>query len=466
MRRAVGFVLLSLVPGCASMQKERGHDDVARIVLRRTGHHTGWERGTPEARQIAERVKKLLTGGLTRETAVEIALVNNPKLQETYDELDVSQADLVQAGLLSNPTLGGSIGFRMNGSGRPEYEVSLVENFLDLFLLPLRKRVAEAEFQAETLRVAHAVLEVVAETSKEFAAVQAGEQTVVLMRGLSQGADAAATLANQQFEAGNITERVLVTQRAASVQADLDLARDELTLTEQREKLNRSLGLWGPEMAWKLGQSLPAVPAGDAPLDHLEVTALKQRLDVGAAQKQLELMDTALSLAKTSRYTGVINVGAHMHQDVTGPRLIGPSLSLELPIFDQRQALIGRLEAQRRQAQRQLDALGLDVRYEVRLAKAKLELNRHAADQYLKELLPLRRTALAQSELEYNAMQIGLYELLATKKAEIETFRAYIESVRDYWVARAELERALGGHLPEAVTAPPEAASLHQELSR
>jgi cobalt-zinc-cadmium efflux system outer membrane protein len=447
------LLLLALLPACASMQKERGHDSVARIVLRRTGQHTGWEHGTPEARQIAERVKKLLEGGLTRDRAVEIALVNNPKLQETYDELDISQADLVQAGLLSNPSIGGSVGFRMNGSGRPEYEVSLVENFLDLFLLPLRKRMAEAEFQAETLRVAHAVLEVVAETSKEFVQVQAGEQTVVLMQSLAQGADAASTLASAQFEAGNITERVLATERAASVQAELDLARDELMLSEQRDQLSRSLGLWGLQTNWKLAQNLAAVPEGEAPLEHLEVTALQQRLDVGAAQKQLELMDTALSLAKSSRYTGVVNIGAHMHQDVTGPRLIGPSLSLELPIFDQRQALIGRLEAQRRQAQRQLDALGLDVRSEVRLAHDKLELNRHAAQQYLKELLPLRRTVLAQAELEYNAMQLGLYELLATKKAEVETFRAYIETVRDYWVARAELERALGGHIPEAPSA-------------
>jgi cobalt-zinc-cadmium efflux system outer membrane protein len=452
LKYAAWLLLVSLLPSCAGMQRERGHDQVARIVLGRTGQHTGWEHGTPEARQIAERVKKLLEGGLTRERAVEIALVNNPKLQETYDQLDVSQADLVQAGLLSNPTLGGSVGFRSNGSGRPEYELSIVENFLDLFLLPLRKRVAEAQFQAETLRVAHAVLEVAAETSKEFAEVQAGEQTVLLMRGLAQGADAAATLAGQQFEAGNVSERALATQRAASVQADLDFAKDELTLGMQRERLNRSLGLWGPQMAWKLGQNLAAVPPGEAPLEHLEVTALERRLDVGAARKQLELMATALSLAKTSRYTGVVNIGAHMHQDVTGPRLIGPSLSLELPIFDQRQALIFRLEAQRRQAQRELDALGLDVRSEVRLAQAQLELSRHAAEQYLKALLPLRRSVLEQSELEYNAMQIGLYELLASKKAEVESVRAYIETVRDYWVARAELERALGGHIPEAST--------------
>jgi cobalt-zinc-cadmium efflux system outer membrane protein len=453
--RAALVAWLVALPACAHMEKERGHDSVDELVRARTGHHTGWEHGSPEARQISDRVQLLLQGGLTREHAVEIALVNNPRLQETYDELDVSQADLVQAGLLSNPSLGGSIGFRSNGSGRPEYEVSLVQSFLDIFMLPLRKRAAKAEFDAETLRVAHAALEVSAEVSEDFAQVQADEQTVELMRGIADGADAAALFADKQFDAGNVSERMVASERAAAVQAQLDFGKDQLTLSEHRERLNRALGLWGAELSWKLAEKLPGIPAREVSLEHLELTALQQRLDVQAARKQVEMMDNALSVARTSRYTGVVNVGAHLHQDVTGPRLLGPTLSLELPIFDQRQALIGRLEAQRRQAQRRLDGLGLDVRSEVRLARARLELSRHAAEQYLTALLPLRRTVLEQSELEYNAMQMGLYELLAVKKSEVETHRAYLETVRDYWIARAELERALGGRAPESPRSKP-----------
>jgi len=448
--RTLPFVLglAATLPACAHMEKSRGHDTVSDLVQARSGHRTGWEKGSPEARQISERVRALLEGGLTRERAVQIALINNPRLQETYDELDVSQADLVQAGLLSNPTLGGSIGVQLgNVSGRPEYEVSIVQSFLDIFMLPLRKKVARAQFDAETLRVAHAALEVAAETSKEFAELQASEQTVELMRNIAAATDAAASLAERQFEAGNVTERTVASERAMSAQADLDLAHDQLSVLRHRERINRLLGLWGANSGWKSGQSLQAIPSREVTLDHLEVSALKQRLDVQAARKQVEMMDSALGLARTSRYTGVVNVGAHVHQDVNGPRLLGPSMSLELPIFDQRQALIGRLEAQRRQAQRRLDALGLDVRSEVRLAKAELDLNRHAAEKYLATLLPLRRTVLEQSELEYNAMQVGLYELLATKRAEIETFRAYLDTVRDYWIARAELERALGGRM-------------------
>lgn len=451
MTRAFWLGLSLLTPACAHMEKARGHDRVDALVNARSGHHTGWEHGTPGAKQIADHVQNLLQGGLTREHAVEIALLNNPELQETYDELDVSQADLVQAGLLSNPTLGGSIGFRVQGSGRPEYEVSIVESFLDIFLLPLRKRVAQAEFDAETLRVAHAALEMSAEASKAFTRLQAEQQTAELMRSIAESADAAATLAGQQYDAGNVTLRMVASERATAAQARLDFGRDQLELAEQREHLNRLLGLWGPNADWTLAQKLPAIPDHDEPLEHLELVALEQRLDVQAARKQLELMNTALGLARTSRYTGIVNIGAHMHQDVTGPRLLGPSLSIELPIFDQRQGLIGRLEAEQRQAQRRLDGVGLDVREQVRLAKARLELNRRAAEQYSSVLLPLRHTELAQSELEYNAMQIGLYELLAVKQTEIETFRAYLDTVRDYWIARAELERALGGRASTAV---------------
>ncbi len=458
MKRAFALFLAIALPSCASMQKERGHDDVAKIVRHHTGYRTGWEHGTPEDRQITERVSTLMTSGLTRDRAVSIALINSPHLQATYESLNISQADLVQAGLISNPTVGGSVGFRTNGSGRSEYEVSIVESFLDIFMLPLRKRVAEQQFVAATLRVANEALDLASEVSKEFAEVQAKVETVELMRSITDTAQASADLAQRLFDAGNVTERVRASQSAVYEQAQLDLARDEILLFEHREKLNRMLGLWGPRTTWTLAERLPVVPDKDLIPDHLESLAMKQRLDIRASKRELALMDTALSLASTARYTGLIDVGAHVHQDSDGALLFGPTLSLELPIFDQRQGMIGRLEAQRRQAQRRVDELAIDARSEVRLASAKLDMTRHAANQYKTALLPTRATVLEETQLEYNGMQVGLYELLAAKQAQIESVRSYIETVRDYWMARAELERALGGRIPAIL--PP---ALHQK---
>ena len=448
--RLLLFFSSLLFLGCGSVVKERGHDGVAQIVLERTGYRTRWEKGPPSDAQISHWVDGLLKGGVTRDRAVEIALVNNPSLQVTYEELGVSQADMVQAGLLSNPVLSGSVGFPLRG--HLEYEASLTQNFLDIFVLPLRKRVARQEFMADTLRVAHETLQVATEVRKRLALYQAQARMVELERSIVEATQAAAELATDQHEAGNINDLALTQERTAYEQATLDLERDELALVEARESLNRLLGLWGPRTSWQLAEPLPELPAEDPPIARLESYAVAERLDVRAARLRSELLWDAVELTKNSRYFGFIEVGVHTHKDPDGARLLGPTLSLELPIFDQRQALIARLEAQYRQAVRRLDGIAIDARSEVREAHARLLSARRMVDKFRTTLLPLRESAVQQAQLQYNAMQIGLYELLLAKQAQITNYRAYIDGVRDYWSARADLEMSIGGRVPPAVS--------------
>jgi cobalt-zinc-cadmium efflux system outer membrane protein len=448
-------VLLALaLSACATVSKERGHDDVARIVKERTGRATSWEQGTPEDDRVAGRVAELLRSGLHRQRAIEIALVNNPSLQATYEELGVSQADMVQSGLLSNPSLHGSVAWPIAGEGaRVEYEAAITQSFLDIFVLPLRKRVAQEQFMVDTLRVAQGALEVASEVSKVFAEVQAHTQLLVLRRVVLQAEQAASEVAGRQHRAGNITDLALETEQVSYQQARLDLAREELEAVKTREELNRLLGLWGPQTEWSIAEKLPDLPTQEAPLEHCEATAIRQRLDIDAARKQALLLSNAVGLARTPRLFGVIEVGVHVHQDPDGPRLFGPTLSLELPIFDRRQALIAKLEAQRRQAARRLDALSVDARSQVRIARARMIAARQVVEHHRVVLLPLREKVVEHAHLHYNGMQIGVTELLAAKRDQVEGHRAYVESVRDYWVARAELERVMGGSI--GTPAPP-----------
>jgi cobalt-zinc-cadmium efflux system outer membrane protein len=447
------LAFFGLSMGCAGVSKERGHKEVAELVEQRTGYKTHWEQGPPTDSQIAGWVDGLLQGGLTRDRAVGIALVNSPSLQATYEELGVSQADMVQAGLLSNPRLGGSLGLPLNDANR-EYEVSLVQDFLDIFVLPLRKRVAREQFVADTLRVAHETLRVAGDVRKGVIALEASIQLVELRREIARAAQASAELAERLHEAGNITDLALAQEQTMAEQVRIDLSREELAVAGHREDINRLLGLWGTRTSWKLTESLPGLAVQDPSLEHLESRAIRQRLDIDAARKQTFVLWNALELAKNSRYFGFIEVGIHTHQDPDGARLLGPTLALELPIFDQRQALIARLEAQYRQATRRLAALSVNARSEVRVAAAQLGAARWTAERYQKVLLPLRERVVNQSQLEYNAMQIGLAELLLAKQSQIEAYRAYVEALRDYWDAHVDLELAIGGRVTEP-PAPP-----------
>jgi cobalt-zinc-cadmium efflux system outer membrane protein len=237
-------------------------------------------------------------------------------------------------------------------------------------------------------------------------------------------------------------------ERANHEQAKLDLARDEVARLESRERVNRALGLSGATTGWRAAEELQPLPASDPTLTDLESVAVRQRLDVAMARRRVDLFAKAVSLARSTRLFGRLEVGVDMHRDPSGPRVLGPNLVIELPIFDQRQAAIARLEAQRREQERQLTGTTLDARREVRLAQAHLMAARATALHYRDTLLPLRAAILEQSQLHYNGMFIGLYQLLAAKQAEIEARKGALEALRDYWTARAELARAIGGALP------------------
>ncbi len=84
--RSIGVVLLLTVVGCASVSKERGHDEVDRLVRERTGHPTRWAQGSPEDQQVDKWVGELVGRGLTQTAVIDIALLNNPRLQEIYED--------------------------------------------------------------------------------------------------------------------------------------------------------------------------------------------------------------------------------------------------------------------------------------------------------------------------------------------------------------------------------------------
>jgi cobalt-zinc-cadmium efflux system outer membrane protein len=451
------LLLMFLGAGCASVSPERGHDRVSTIVGERTGRRTQWEKGPPDEASVADWVRRVTAAGLTRDEAVEIALVNSPALAQTYEDLGISQADMVQAGLLKNPTFGAEVGFAITSGATREVRLSLVQDFLDLFVLPLRKEIARDQFEADTLRVAHAALETVAEVEKAFVAAQTRAELVAYRRTVVEAAAAAAELAERQFEAGNISELQRASERAAYEQARLDLTREEIELLEGRERINRLLGLWGETTSWRFVERLPALPGPEPELAHLEAFAMRRRLDVAVARRRAALLSKAVGLARSTRLVGRLDVGVDAHQDPDGPRVLGPNLEIELPIFDQRQAVIARLEAQQRQQERRLAATAIDARSEVRIAEARLRAARETVVHFRDVLVPLRKEVAAQSLLHYNGMFISPFQLLAAKQDEIDARRGYLEALRDYWSARAELARALGGALPpeSAAKSPP-----------
>jgi cobalt-zinc-cadmium efflux system outer membrane protein len=276
---------------------------------------------------------------------------------------------------------------------------------------------------------------------------------VAALRVIGDVTATAADFAERQRKAGTIGELDLINQQALSNESRAELAAAEAEARADRERMNRLLGVWGPRTAWSLPERLPPLPESEPPLGDLEARAIARRPDIAAARLQVELVGRALSLKRGTRLLpGEVEVGVGVEGEAEGGgRLIGPELHLELPLFDAGGAGIAKLEAQHRQAQRLLEALAVNARSQVREARDRLLADRELALFFARVLVPQRTKILELTLQHYNAMFKGAYDLLLAKQSEVRTQKAYIEAWRDYWIARAELERAVGGAIPAAV---------------
>ncbi|MDX2499043.1 MAG: TolC family protein [Deltaproteobacteria bacterium] len=160
------------------------------------------------------------------------------------------------------------------------------------------------------------------------------------------------------------------------------------------------------------------------------------------------MLAQALGITLDWRWIGKADVGVSTERDTDGQWVTGPSLTLELPIFNQRQADIARLEAQLRQGQKRVAAQAVNIRSEVRSLRSRLMIQRHLVEQYKKVVLPLQERIVHLTLQEYNYMLSGVFELLMARQNEFDNYQKYIETVRDYWITRAQIQRVVGGRLP------------------
>jgi cobalt-zinc-cadmium efflux system outer membrane protein len=299
------------------------------------------------------------------------------------------------------------------------------------------------------------VLKLAAEVKVAFYTAQARRQLLDRLRVVSETNETAAEFTKRLHDAGNTSDLELANQQGSYEQSRLEVAQTELQVRRDRERLNRLLGLWGAGTNWTMANHLPELQGRESSLQHLESRAIAQRLDLQAARMRLDLIGQSLALRTKTRFLPAeIKLGVDTERDPDGQRLTGPTLDLELPIFNQGQGEIAKLTAQYRQAQHELEAMAVNIRSEVRESRDQL-VAAHDLTSYIgKRLLPTQQQALNLTLQQYNFMLKGAYDLLLAKQNEIAAERSYIEAWRDYWIARAELERAVGGNLSSSYASP------------
>jgi cobalt-zinc-cadmium efflux system outer membrane protein len=347
-QRKTGLLCLFLfmLSGCVTFDQRAGFPDVSAEVETRSGRRVTWNLGMDLDAQVAEEVRALLRNHLTVDAAIQIALLNNRTLQALYADLGVAQADLAQAGLLKNPIFDADVLFALSG-GRPDLDLSVALNFLDIFYLPLRKRVAAARFEDVKLHVTGAVLDFAATVRTAFYRHQANVQMFELLQTIGQGLTISLEVTQRLHAAGNIRDLDLVREQALLSEANLLLRAAEVAGVESQERLQTLMGLWGQETAWQIGGRLPDIPAQALPVESVEGQALQRSLDLASARQRIIVAGEQLGVHRATALVPELSLGPRAERN-EGAWEVGPTVQFPIPWFDQGQGRVGRAMAELR----------------------------------------------------------------------------------------------------------------------
>lgn len=424
-------------------------------------------RNEDEAAATQVRVRALLGKTLTADSAVQIALLNNRGLQAAYNDLGVSEAEMVEASLPPAPTISLA---RLTGA-ELEIERQIVQNVLALITLPRRREIAEDRFRAAQTRAVEATLKTAAEARRAYYRAVAAGQIVKFLEEARLSAESISELAKKLGETGAMPKLDQAREHAFYAEISGQLALVRLRQRSEREKLNRALGLWGDQTNYRLPGSLKPLPGKPDLENDIEIRAVASRADLEIARIELVALAKEFGLTHATRFIDVLNVSGLSRNEIKTvtdvnyalnagppPALVktetpakektprqGFDVEFQIPIYDFGEARTRLAEQSYLQAVNLLIERAVNVRSQAREAYTAYRGAYDIARYFDKEILPLREFISEQEKLAYNGMLSDLFSLLVDARARITANVQAIEAKRDFWLAAIDLQAAVAG---------------------
>ena len=434
--------------GCAGFTPDGGFDTVANATRTHLGKEVKWPRSAHAQAEVEARVTALLAHPLSVEDAVQIALLNNHTLQAAFEELGISEAELVQAGRLPNPR------FDLRhaaAAGQYDIEETLSFNVLALLTMPHAHDIEKRRFAQTQNMSVQRVAQLAKDTREAFYAAVAARQSLNYLQQVRIAAETGAELAHRMVSAGNWNLLDQAREQSFYDDAVQNQWRAQLAEESARERLLGLLGLPAQPSAqppFQLAEVLPELPASLDSLPDVERAVLQERLDLQLMRMHIDELRKSLGLTKSTRFVNVLDIGATRVRQGSReePYERGYTVTLEVPIFDSGAARVKKSEAIYAQAVDRFTQAAIEARSQIRVAYAGYRAAFEVAQRQRDAVLPLRQSIAQQDLLRYNASLISIFELLSDAREQAISVDGYVQSVRDFWIAKSRLDGALLGN--------------------
>ena len=385
---------------------------------------------------------------LAEDQAVLLALWNNAAFHEALVELDLTRADLVQAGLLTNP----EFFYSWPVSGR-DFRYLFDLPIEAIWLRPVRLKAAAAENDRACERVTQLALDLIRDTRVAFADLGLAQDQLKVAERAVELRGGIARLAEARLKAGDASQLEVSAARIDALQAEQDLTRARFEVAAVRERLRNLTGLSGFNFPLS-ADAAPFDPRTEMAVDALVAEAVATRPDAAAAAHAIRAAAERVRAARLGwfRLLGVLDAtsGNPVHT-------FGPAFRVTLPIFNQGQGLKARAAAEYEQLDRRRLTVHNQVVQDVRTAYARYQQARAELDLVRGKTRPEVEAAIRQAEAAFKEGNATYLIVLEANRQLITTLGREAQLAADLRRAWAELERAVGRRL--ATPAPPETPS-------
>ncbi len=383
---------------------------------------------------------------LDLETALALVWARNPALAGAAAGIRAREAAVIQAGLWPNPEFSLEV---ENFAGTRELKrfdgAEITATLSQLVELggkrKKRRQLAARQRQLTAAARRRLELDLRAEVGRAFINVLVAQEQLALDRELLGLAERTAAAAGDRVEAGKVSPVA-----ATRARVELATARSQMRDSVYRLVTARRLlvSMWGDRRAGfeRVTGSLKDFHQ-PPPLAALKA-GLKENPDLLIRKSELERRRVAGDLAAAAAIPDLtLSAGLRIFQERNDNALVF-GISLPLPVFDRNQG--GVVEAREETEKARLDGETARLRLETELVSARRELEAAflAAAALRDEILPGARDVFAASELGYREGKFPLLRLLDAQRTLFAVRRKYLTALKNYHLARIDLERLAG----------------------
>ncbi len=382
-------------------------------------------------------------GPLSADQIAVLVLRDNPDLMAARRQKGVAQAQLLQAGLLPDPSFSGALLPLLAGPGDTlQWSAVVQEDLRALITLKARKQGAQAAARQVDAQLLWQEWQAVGQARLLCAQITAGDRALKVLVDTRDLLAERARRLQGALEQGNATLAVsapdLAALQAARGQVDA-LERQQL---QRRHQLNAMLDR-EPDAPLELAETSAAPEPDLAAIDVQAAGIAKRRPDLIALRLGYQAQETRTRQAILMQFPA-LSLGPGGGSDNSNVRNLGPEFTATVPIFDRNRGDIALQRATREQLRAEYQAR-LDQAYaQARAAVTELRQAQRQLAVLRTDLPGVRRAAdQAASALHAGALdELGYVDLVSarlSKEAEIITLE---QTVQEQEVALAVLTGA------------------------